>query len=445
MFAKSVWNLQRCNVMSGYVIIDRRLSSKGRSSTNRKLFLNRLRSAIKQSVSDITSDVDVTNITKGSKKVRVPVQRLYEPSFNNDLNTGINNIVFTGNERYIVGDRIERPQSQQGSGGAGQGEGGEDDFTFELTKEEFLDYFFESCELPDLLRKEFSKVNELEHHRAGYSVDGAPSALNIVRSMRHAKSRKFGFAASKKARIRELEQFKAQLLDDPASHPDEINKIDKEIAELQAKIKAIPFIDPVDLRYNAWTETEIPAIQAVMFCVMDVSGSMGQQHKKLAKTFYMLLYLFLERNYDRVDIVWIRHHTQAQEVDEHTFFHEKTNGGTTVSPALQLVDDIINDRYPLNAWNIYVAQATDGDNWYDDNELTQEILETKIIPKVQYYAYTQINPGEDDSRSEDNSLWRLFEHLSDQYSNVAAARIFDQADVYPVFKQLFDKKHTVKG
>ena len=104
-----------------------------------------------------------------------------------------------------------------------------------------------------------------------------------------------------------------------------------------------------------------------MFCLMDVSGSMDQGHQGDGQAFYILLYLFLSRTYKNVEVVYIRHHTQAKEVDEHEFFYSQETGGTIVSSALKMMNDIINERYPANQWNIYAAQASDGDNWADDS------------------------------------------------------------------------------
>jgi uncharacterized sporulation protein YeaH/YhbH (DUF444 family) len=97
-----------------------------------------------------------------------------------------------------------------------------------------------------------------------------------------------------------------------------------------------------------------------MFCLMDVSGSMGEREKDLAKRFFMLLHLFLKRRYERLDIVFIRHTHDAQEVDEHTFFYSRQSGGTIVSTALEEMKKIVHDRYATGEWNIYAAQASDG-------------------------------------------------------------------------------------
>jgi hypothetical protein len=136
---------------------------------------------------------------------------------------------------------------------------------------------------------------------------------------------------------------------------------------------------------------------------MDVSGSMDQATKDMAKRFYLLLYMFLKRHYERTEVVFIRHHTTAREVDEHDFFYSRETGGTVVSSALKLMKEIIDDRYSPDAWNIYAAQASDGDNWNDDSPLCGKLLSESLLPLVQYYAYIEI------TQRSHQALWREYE------------------------------------
>jgi uncharacterized sporulation protein YeaH/YhbH (DUF444 family) len=129
--------------------------------------------------------------------------------------------------------------------------------------------------------------------------------------------------------------------------------------------------------------------QAVMFCLMDVSGSCPSM-KDLAKRFYMLLYVFLTRRYRHVDIVFIRHTDRAEEVDEDTFFHRPASGGTLVSSALQAMHEIVRSRYRPADWNIYAAQASDGDNSISDSEAVSRLLTERILPVSQFFAYLEV-------------------------------------------------------
>src|SRR5262249_52632263 len=149
-------------------------------------------------------------------------------------------------------------------------------------------------------------------------------------------------------------------------------------------------IDPVDIRFNRFEPMPLPNSNAVMFCLMDVSGSMGEREKDLAKRFFVLLHLFLKRRYDRIDMVFIRHTHQAQEVDEDTFFHSTQSGGTVVSTALEEMRRIIQERYPSKDWNIYAAQASDGDNLTGDSDNCVHLLNDELMRLCQYYAYVEI-------------------------------------------------------
>ena len=191
----------------------------------------------------------------------------------------------------------------------------------------------------------------------------------------------------------------------------------EEIAKANAKRKWIAFIDPLDVRYNAFTEQPVPTSQAVMFCLMDVSGSMGEREKDLAKRFYMLLHLFLKRRYESVDIVFIRHTHDAQEVDEQEFFYSRQSGGTIVSTALDKMLEIQKERYATADWNIYAAQASDGYTQSGDARRCVEMLNADIMPLCQYYAYIEILDEREMEvfASEDSGaeLWRAYRTVAD--------------------------------
>ena len=171
-----------------------------------------------------------------------------------------------------------------------------------------------------------------------------------------------------------------------------------------------------------------------MFCLMDVSGSMDQETKDIAKRFFILLYLFLTRSYRDVEVVYIRHHTQAKEVDEEEFFYSRETGGTIVSSALTLMKQTITSRYPSTDWNIYAAQASDGDNWNDDSPLCQQLLSRDLLPLLRYFAYVEI------TKSEHQSLWAQYQNLIADFDNFAMQHIREQADIYPVFREFFRKQ-----
>ena len=431
-----------------YQIIDRRPNGGGKSAPNRQKLLKRVKGRIREAVKKAIRDGNVSDIVNSKgRKVNVPDKDLNEPSIGHGEG-GITDHVHPGNKEFVQGDRVNRPE--KGSGGSGKGEAspdgeGEDEFSFELTREEFLDIFFEDLELPEMLKKSIATVDEYENRRAGFATDGNPSRLNVERSMRQAKGRRNALRAPKKKKLKKLEEEKAQLEatintaqangQDCSIEKDRLKEVEKKIVVLKRKIKAVPFVDDMDLRYNRWERHPIPTTQAVMFCIMDVSGSMGEWEKEMSKRFFMLLYLFLFRAYERVEIVFIRHHTTAKEVDEEEFFYSRETGGTIVSSAIQLAGEIIQERFSPDDWNIYICQASDGDNWGDDNAKVTQMLSTNILPLVQYYAYIEIN---DTSRESD--LWPAYSQLQEESEKFAIGKITDSKDIFPVLKGLFEKR-----
>jgi uncharacterized sporulation protein YeaH/YhbH (DUF444 family) len=416
--------------------IDRRLNGKNKSAVNRQRFLRRYKSQIKQSIAEAINKRSVTDVDSG-ESVSIPNADINEPMFHQGRG-GLRHRVHPGNDHFVQNDRIERPQGG-GGGGSGQGEAsqdgeGEDEFSFQISKDEYLDLLFEDLALPNLRKNQHKQLNEFKTHRSGYTSNGVPANISVVRSLQNSLARRTAMTAGKKRELRELESTLTEVEHSEPAQLLEEERLRKEIAELRAKIAKTPFIDTFDLRYRNYERRPEPSSQAVMFCLMDVSGSMDQATKDMAKRFYILLYLFLSRTYKNVDVVYIRHHTQAKEVDEQEFFYSQETGGTIVSSALKLMDDVIKERYDPAQWNIYAAQASDGDNWADDSPLCHHLLAQKILPLVRYYSYIEI------TRRAHQTLWREYEVLQEKFDNFAMQHIREQEDIYPVFRELFHKQ-----
>ncbi|PKG73871.1 hypothetical protein CXF86_16345 [Shewanella sp. GutCb] len=416
--------------------IDRRLNAKGKSTVNRQRFINRYKKQIKKAVSDAVTRRSVTDVDKG-EKISIPTRDISEPTFRQGQG-GIRERVHPGNDKFSRGDQIERPPSGGGQG-AGQGEAsnsgeGNDEFVFEISKDEYLELLFEDLELPNLQNNRLNKLVEYQVYRAGFTNNGVPANINIVRSLRSSIARRMTMTSSKKRMLKELQQELMELEGTAGSNAERILSLKAQIDDLQRRIKKVPFIDTFDLRYNNYAKREVPSSQAVMFCLMDVSGSMDQATKDMAKRFYILLYLFLTRTYKNLDVVYIRHHTQAKEVDEHEFFYSQETGGTIVSSALKLMHEIQQKRYPENEWNIYAAQASDGDNWADDSPSCHHILEKQLLPVVRYFSYIEI------TNRAHQTLWREYETLQKTHANIAVQHIKQAEDIYPVFRELFKKQ-----
>ncbi|EJE8546513.1 YeaH/YhbH family protein [Vibrio vulnificus] len=417
--------------------IDRRLNGKNKSAVNRQRFMRRYKEQIKESVADAVNRRSITN-TETGEDVAIPHKDIKEPLFHQGKG-GLRERVHPGNDQFITGDKIERPKGGQGGGGAGDGDAsadgeGQDDFVFQISKDEYLDLLFEDLALPNLKKNQVNKITEWKKHRAGYQTAGMPSNISIVRSLQQSLARRTAMSAGKKRLLHELELELERIENQEPAQKLEEMKLKQEIAELRKAIESVPFIDTFDLRFKNYERKPVPSSQAVMFCLMDVSGSMDQATKDIAKRFYVLLYLFLNRTYENVEVVFIRHHTQAKEVDEHEFFYSQETGGTIVSSALKLMDEIVKARYPVGEWNVYAAQASDGDNWADDSPRCKELLTNKLLPNCQYYAYIEI------TRRLHQTLWHEYEKLAESFDNFAMKNIRSVEDIFPVFRELFHKE-----
>ncbi len=416
-------------------LIDRRQQSKNKSAINRERFLRRYKSQVKEAVARAVKGRSITDIENG-EKISIPVKDVNEPSFGH-AHGGVWETVSPGNKEYLKGDRVPRPKA---GGGAGKGQAGnsdqitEDDFMFELTREEFMNYFFEDLELPNMVKTQLTATTEFKNQRAGYKMFGTPSNIHVLRSLRGALGRRIAIGGRSHKRLKEAELELAELLKDAPGEDPRVQLLRQEIHHLRSKLLAIPFIDPFDLRYSNRIKVPKPTSQCVMFCLLDVSGSMDEQKKDTAKRFFILLYLFLTRAYEKIEVVFIRHHTQAAEVDENEFFTSRESGGTVVSSALNLLTKIMHERYASSDWNIYVAQASDGDNWDNDSVTCRQLLINTVMPAVQYYAYVEITDGEP------QNLWQEYTQVLDFHPHFAMQKIESPADIYPVFRELFKKQ-----
>ncbi len=428
--------------------IDRRLNPKGKSLGNRQRFLRRARTQIRDAVQKSLKDSGVADLTK-DRKIKISTKGTKEPRFRLDPRAGgEHDFVLPGNKEFMPGDEIKKPPSGDGGGRGKQAADyaeGDDDFEFTMTQDEVLDIFFEDLELPNLVRTTLKDTPNRIWKRAGISTAGSPTQINLIRTMRNAQGRRL---ALHRPKLKDVEALQAELEAierDPESEETraKITALKEQIARAVSKRKWVGFIDPVDVRFNSFSEQPVPTSQAVMFCLMDVSGSMGEREKDLAKRFYMLLHLFLRRRYERVDIVFIRHTHDAQEVDEQEFFYSRQSGGTIVSTALDKMLEIQKARYATADWNIYAAQASDGYTQSGDARRCVEMLNDDIMPLCQYYAYIEILDEREMEvfASEDSGaeLWRAYRTVAEGWKNFATKRISKPADIFPVFRELFKK------
>ena len=426
-------------------VIDRRLNPNGKSLPNRQRFIRLAKETIKEAVGRSIRERSLAEVG-GQETVSIPIKRIAEPRLRQASSGGDRQQVFPGNKEFVRGDTIDKPKQgagDKGSQGAPDGEG-QDDFSFTISADEYVDILFEELELPDLAKAQLKDETTLKYHRAGHSSSGSPSNLNLVRTMRRSLARRISLGRPRPGEVDalelEIDAFEARV-DRTEEDSALLTALLDQREQLQARARRIAYIDPVDLRYNRFEAYPQPSVQAVMFCLMDVSGSMTDDMKDLAKRFFLLLHLFLRRNYKHVDLVFIRHTSEAKEVDEDTFFHSTETGGTVVSTALKEMRRIVDERYPIDQWNIYAAQASDGDNYSSDSTTCLQLLTENVLPICQYFAYVEVH----DRRQQEifyagqnvSELWKHYQAASGAHANFAMKRVFSKADVFPVFHQLF--------
>ena len=416
------------------VVIDRR-PQRGKSAVNRQRVLRRYKAILKQQVDQILSSRKIREVGQGAE-VEIARKDLAEPHFTFDSESGDVDWTLPGNDRYRKGDVIKR-ESGGGSGGSGDGEGSggsgesEDTFRFMLSRDEFLTLLFDGLELPELLKKQLAQVTEKKIRKAGVVRYGMPGNMAVLRTMKTALGRRIASAAAARTDLESIEQRQY----DAQEHRDaDLAALAAEEArELRRRAAALPFLDDVDLRYRGNVVIDAPRTAAVMFCLMDVSGSMDENRKGFAKRFFTLLYLFLERKYEKVELVFIRHTDTAEECDEETFFYDRKSGATVVLSVLQKMHEIVQERYPISSWNIFAAQASDGDSYDTDPRDSTEFLATKLLPLTRYFAYVETHEIADAK----SALWQAYAALPSE--NFRMVHVHSNHAVYPALTELFKK------
>jgi uncharacterized sporulation protein YeaH/YhbH (DUF444 family) len=435
-------------------IIDRRRMSRSKTTENRSRFIKRYKDTIKKTITDTFMNQKLSDTATSGGKAKLSGKTLKEPVIHHGEG-GIVDRVLPGNRHYSEGDMLPKPD---GGGGIGDGDGAGtgssmDEFTIVLDNKEFLDLLFDDLELPRLTKTMLLSAKTTAFKNAGFTPDGNPSNLSVIRTYKQALARRICIKGSIEEELSEL-AFRIIALDgmiEPANRiydleiSDELAALYQLYDDLKSRQENIPLFDDNDLRFRAKVKVETPSTHATMVMLMDNSGSMGEREKTIARKFFLLLYLFLRRTYDDVAMVFISHTTDAKELTEEEFFNTRESGGTLVSSGLDLMHGIIDERL-LDKTNIYVAQVSDGDNMDNDNGTCVEILEDDILPHARYYAYVQV----DDYHTSDiapyhvhgKGLWKAYEGLSKKISHFNVKRVSDEKDIYPVFRELFSKQQS---
>ncbi len=352
---------------------------KERSAEDRRRHRELVEDSIKENIGSIITQESIIGCN-GNKKIVIHIRGIKEYSFIYGKNKR-GAAHGDGDERRgdVVGDAQEG--KNYGHGGAGDWDGDEI-YETEITVEEFVNYLFDDLDLPYLdRRKLFNSESERGIRKLGYKKKGIPPRLACKRMVIERIKRRQSFRRSEAQKsIPADAQPVAQPNAQSGAQPD-----------AQPATERFPF-SKEDMRFRRLRQTRGKDFNAVAICIMDVSGSMDQTRKYMARSFYFLLYQFLRHRYSHVDVVFIAHTTKAKEVGEVEFFHRGESGGTYISSGYEKALEIIEHRYNPRHWNIYAFHCSDGDNWAEDNKRAVEMA-VRLCEVCNLFGYGEIIPG----------------------------------------------------
>jgi hypothetical protein len=390
-----------------------------RSASDRQRHKKKIEDAIKDGIHNIVSEESIIG-QDGKKKINIPVRGIKEYRFIYGENENNQKVGSAPGKDVQRGQKVgDADKPAKGKGGKGSNEKGNEFYEVEITLEELAHYLFNDLELPDLARKSIKNIVGEKWKRHGYRSDGIRPRLDKKQTAINRIKRK---------KATELRKKQENLEPNPNATEEEEERF--------------PFHEN-DLRYRHIKKDIKESSNAVIFFLMDISGSMSQNKKFLARSFYFLLYHFINARYENCEVIFIAHDTEAYEVDEDRFFKRGESGGTKVSSGLQMVQDIINKRFHPSSWNVYCFQCSDGDNWSDDDERTVD-LAMRLKDTCQLFGYCQIEP------KEEKSGWDTSRKLNQTYfplidTNFKCVDISGKEDIWPAFQKLLGKRVQVKS
>ena len=448
-------------ITSSFIFVDRRKTGRGKSLPNRQKLLKRIKDSIKNAKPE---DIDAQGVKGGvgagagkqmTNPVKVARDALAEPTFQYARHSGERDLVLPGNDKWLKGDEFPLDSEDEGPGsgnGNGPGEDGEDDFVINISRSEFFDVFFEDCELPDLEQTAEKELPQAVRKPAGFQKEGTPGQLSVIRSYRNSIGRRRALTLDDREERDRLQARLDELMlndevRDGSDHDEwtaEIKKISARIAEINARIAAIPTFEKVDHRYRKTEKVLVKSADAVLIMCMDVSGSMDEDRKRLARKFFALQYAFIKRKYPNTDLVFIDHTDTAEEVDEEEFFNTRRNGGTIISPAIGLAHQIVKERYDATQTNLYFSYAGDGDNWPGDNkEVMAEFEDRGFLSKLRHAVYIQVGVemgGGWGGASGQSSFWTVMQSITNTSKKLHCVKVITEEDLFKAFKSVYGKK-----
>ncbi len=351
----------------------------------------KIRESAKKALPELVSQGDVLTNPE-NRTVRVPVRFLEHYRFrlrDDGMSEG------AGQGDNVKPGDVLRPgrDRQQGHGGAGSGEGGVE-FVLEFKVDDIIDWLWEELKLPNLKPKPGGTLEEAEYVREGWDKRGARARLDRRRTLKEAVKRR-------------------------------------------AVQKAGPPFSDEDLRYRQLATRRRPASHAVVVFVLDVSSSMDQEARSLSKTFFFWALQGLRRQYTRIDTVFVGHTVKAWEFTEEEFFTVRGSGGTYASTGLELGLQVLNERYEPSRYNAYLFYASDGENFAEDRESAQRVLDT-LVQEVNYLGY--LETGGDHPSALDTEMGRIFARLGKIADNTGVYAVADQEDVWDAIRAFFTQQ-----
>lgn len=385
---------------------------RDRAAEDRRRHKELVEDSIKKNIGNIIAEESIIGQSR-DKKIKIPIRSVKEYQFIYGKNSpGVG----TGNGNEKRGDKVgdaKGGQKGKGNGQAGNEEG-EDIYETEVTIEELIKYLFDDLNLPDIDRKKMAELESVKNcKRIGYQRKGIPPRLAKRRSVIEKIKRKQGYARSHQEQVE---------VDESLAH------------ETEEENKRFPFMED-DLRYHRVREDHKKDFNAVIICIMDVSGSMDQTKKYIARSFYFLLYQFIRLKYANVEVAFVAHTTVAKEVNENEFFHKGESGGTYISSGYEKALEIIEQRYNPASWNIYAFHCSDGDNWTEDNKKAVESAQ-KLCEVCNLFGYGEIVPGYYSS----SSTIKYEFQKNVKRKNFAIVTMSKKDDILPGLKKLLDKE-----
>ncbi|WP_010248406.1 sporulation protein YhbH [Acetivibrio cellulolyticus] len=391
-------------------------NGKDRSAEDKRRHRELVEESIKKNIGNIIAEESIIGQSK-DKKIKIPIKGIKEYQFvygNNGTSAG------SGDGSEKRGDRIgedKAGKSGKGDGQAGNQEG-EDIYETEVTIEELINYLFDDLNLPDIDKKKMAEIESIRSFKnLGYQRKGIPPRLAKKRSVIEKIKRKQGFKRNHEEN------------DDIENPEDDVLE-----TENDPQNKRFPFMED-DLRYRRVREDHKKDFNAVVICIMDVSGSMDQTKKYMARSFYFLLYQFIRLKYSNVEVVFVAHTTTAKEVNENEFFHKGESGGTYISSGYEKALEIVEQRYNPASWNIYAFHCSDGDNWFEDNKRAVELAQ-KLCEVCNLFGYGEIVPGYYSSASTIKSEYQKNIN-KENFSIITMTR---KEDIFTGLKKLLDKE-----